>query len=143
MQDAGLCRVRLSHLRQKCTYTDIVVEFGGVCRMESLRVMPPVPMTIRQAAKSNWIEGHWVRKGTYFYIPVSLYTPSPHQPSAALIHACYRSHRSASSTPPAPSGAKTQKPSVPPAGSTFLRTTSQIIILCRSFRARTRALGRR
>ncbi|EIM88719.1 cytochrome P450 [Stereum hirsutum FP-91666 SS1] len=54
---------------KECKMLDCVV-------MESLRVMPPVPMTIRQAAKSNWIEGHWVRKGTYFYIPIRVINTS-------------------------------------------------------------------
>ncbi len=32
--------------------------------------MPPVPMTFRQAAKTDYIEGVLVPKGTIFYIPV-------------------------------------------------------------------------
>lgn len=39
--------------------------------MEGLRVYPPVPMTIRQAAKSDFVDGVWVPKGTLFYIAVS------------------------------------------------------------------------
>jgi len=38
--------------------------------MESLRLIPPVPMTIRKAAKSDWIDGIYVPKGTLFYIPI-------------------------------------------------------------------------
>ncbi|TFK35848.1 cytochrome P450 [Crucibulum laeve] len=38
--------------------------------MESLRVMPPVPMTFRQAAKTDYIDGVLVPKGTLFYIPI-------------------------------------------------------------------------
>lgn len=38
--------------------------------MESLRVMPPVPMTVRVAAKTDYIDGVLVPKGTLFYIPV-------------------------------------------------------------------------
>lgn len=38
--------------------------------MESLRLLPPVPMTFRQAAKSDWIDGFWVPKGTLFYVPI-------------------------------------------------------------------------
>ncbi|KAF9554234.1 cytochrome P450 [Agrocybe pediades] len=37
---------------------------------ESLRVMPPVPMTFRQAAKTDFIDGVLVPKGTFFYIPI-------------------------------------------------------------------------
>ncbi|KJA18896.1 hypothetical protein HYPSUDRAFT_69561 [Hypholoma sublateritium FD-334 SS-4] len=37
---------------------------------EALRVMPPVPMTFRQAAKTDYIEGVLVPKGTIFYIPI-------------------------------------------------------------------------
>ncbi|KAF8966821.1 cytochrome P450 [Flammula alnicola] len=37
---------------------------------ESLRLMPPVPMTFRQAAKTDYIEGILVPKGTLFYIPI-------------------------------------------------------------------------
>ncbi|PFH49174.1 hypothetical protein AMATHDRAFT_5144 [Amanita thiersii Skay4041] len=38
--------------------------------MESLRVMPPVPMTFRQAGKTDHIEGVLVPKGTLLYIPI-------------------------------------------------------------------------
>lgn len=34
-------------------------------------MFPPVPMTIRQAAKSDFVDGVWVPKGTLFYIAVS------------------------------------------------------------------------
>ncbi|KAF8152306.1 cytochrome P450 [Crassisporium funariophilum] len=37
---------------------------------ESLRLMPPVPMTFRQAAKTDYIDGVLVPKGTIFYIPI-------------------------------------------------------------------------
>ncbi|KAF9476118.1 cytochrome P450 [Pholiota conissans] len=37
---------------------------------ESLRVMPPVPMTLRQAAKTDYIDGVVVPKGTFLYIPI-------------------------------------------------------------------------
>lgn len=39
-------------------------------RMESLRLFPPVQMTIRQAGKSEYIDGHWVPKGTWLLTPV-------------------------------------------------------------------------
>lgn len=39
--------------------------------MESLRVFPPVPMTMRKAGKGDYIDGVWVPKGTLFYIAVS------------------------------------------------------------------------
>jgi hypothetical protein len=42
-------------------------------RMESLRVLPPVPMSFRQAAKTDYIEGYLIPKGTIFYIPVRLF----------------------------------------------------------------------
>ncbi|KAK7027335.1 hypothetical protein VNI00_015298 [Paramarasmius palmivorus] len=38
--------------------------------MESLRVMPPVPLTVRKAAKTDYIEGVLVPKGTFFWIPI-------------------------------------------------------------------------
>ncbi len=38
--------------------------------MESLRLLPPVPMTFRQAGKTDYIEGVLVPKGTMLYIPV-------------------------------------------------------------------------
>ncbi|ESK89408.1 cytochrome p450 [Moniliophthora roreri MCA 2997] len=38
--------------------------------LESLRVMPPVPMTVRKAAKTDYIEGILVPKGTFFWIPI-------------------------------------------------------------------------
>lgn len=44
----------------------------SLCSMESLRIFPPVPMTVRQAAKSDFVDGVWVPKGTLFYIAVSM-----------------------------------------------------------------------
>jgi hypothetical protein len=38
--------------------------------MESLRVMPPVPITVRIAAKTDYLEGVLIPKGTTFFIPV-------------------------------------------------------------------------
>ena len=38
--------------------------------MESLRLIPPVPMTVRKAGKSDWIDGIFVPKDTLFYVPV-------------------------------------------------------------------------
>lgn len=38
--------------------------------MESLRVMPPVPITVRKAAKTDYIEGILVPKGTLIWIPI-------------------------------------------------------------------------
>ncbi|KAL1715868.1 cytochrome P450 [Schizophyllum commune] len=38
--------------------------------MESLRLMPPVPMTFRKAAKTEYIDGVLVPKGTIFYVPI-------------------------------------------------------------------------
>jgi len=37
---------------------------------ESLRLMPPVPMTFRKAGKTDYIDGVLVPKGTLFYIPI-------------------------------------------------------------------------
>jgi len=36
--------------------------------MESLRIMPPVPLTARVASKTDYIDGVLVPKGTLFYI---------------------------------------------------------------------------
>ncbi|KAI0056520.1 cytochrome P450 [Artomyces pyxidatus] len=38
--------------------------------MESLRLMPPVPTTIRTASKSAWIDGIYVPKGTDIHLPI-------------------------------------------------------------------------
>ncbi|THU80948.1 cytochrome P450 [Dendrothele bispora CBS 962.96] len=38
--------------------------------MESLRIYPPVPMTFRQAATTDYIDGVLVPKGTLFYVPI-------------------------------------------------------------------------
>jgi cytochrome P450 len=38
--------------------------------MESLRVLPPVPMTFRKALKTDYIDGVLVPEGTILYIPV-------------------------------------------------------------------------
>ncbi|KZP14082.1 cytochrome P450 [Athelia psychrophila] len=40
--------------------------------MESLRLMPPVPMTLRSASKDQWIDGVLVPKGTIHYIPIKV-----------------------------------------------------------------------
>ncbi|KAF5367336.1 hypothetical protein D9615_010281 [Tricholomella constricta] len=44
--------------------------------MESLRVLPPVPMTFRRAAKTDYIDGVLVPKGTIFYIPIRVVNTS-------------------------------------------------------------------
>jgi cytochrome P450 len=38
--------------------------------MESLRIMPPVPQTVRVANKTDYIDGILVPKGTLFYISI-------------------------------------------------------------------------
>ncbi|KAF8906184.1 cytochrome P450 [Mucidula mucida] len=38
--------------------------------MESLRILPPVPMTIRCANKTDYIDGTLIPKGTLLYIPI-------------------------------------------------------------------------
>jgi len=38
--------------------------------MESLRVMPPVPLTVRRSTKTDYVDGVLVPKGTLFWIPV-------------------------------------------------------------------------
>ncbi|KAI0259303.1 cytochrome P450 [Gloeopeniophorella convolvens] len=38
--------------------------------MESLRLLPPVPMTLREAARGGWLEGTYVPRGTLFQIPI-------------------------------------------------------------------------
>ncbi|PPQ77754.1 hypothetical protein CVT25_011188 [Psilocybe cyanescens] len=40
--------------------------------MESLRVMPPVPLTVRVAAKTEYIDGVLIPKGTLFWIPIRI-----------------------------------------------------------------------
>lgn len=44
---------------------------------ESLRVLPPVPMTFREAAKSDYVDGVYVPKGTILYIPVCAFASCP------------------------------------------------------------------
>ena len=38
--------------------------------MESLRVLPPVPSTLREAKEDDWIGGHYIPKGSQIIIPV-------------------------------------------------------------------------
>ena len=38
--------------------------------MESLRVYPPVPMTVRKVREGHWVEGMYLPKGTLLNIPV-------------------------------------------------------------------------
>jgi cytochrome P450 len=40
------------------------------CRMESLRLFPPVRMTVRKAARDDYIDSTFVPKGTLLNIPV-------------------------------------------------------------------------
>jgi len=40
--------------------------------MESLRVMPPVPLTVRIAHEQGVLDGVVIPKGTMFYIPVHI-----------------------------------------------------------------------
>ncbi|KAI0345150.1 cytochrome P450 [Trametopsis cervina] len=46
------------------------MEYLNQVVMESLRVLPPVPMTARKAKKSDYVDGAWVPKGTFFYIAI-------------------------------------------------------------------------
>ena len=43
--------------------------------MESLRVYPPVPMTVRKVRKGDWVEGMYLPKGTLLNIPVCHTSP--------------------------------------------------------------------
>lgn len=38
--------------------------------MESLRIMPPVPLTVRTTTKEDFVDGVHVPKGTLITIPV-------------------------------------------------------------------------
>ncbi|KAJ3563859.1 hypothetical protein NP233_g8666 [Leucocoprinus birnbaumii] len=38
--------------------------------MESLRILPPVPMTFRKAGKADYLDGVYVLAGTILYIPI-------------------------------------------------------------------------
>lgn len=78
------------------------VDWSNLGRMESLRVMPPVPMTIRQAAKTQYIDGVLVPKGTLFYIPVRLQ-------QTLLVQELIIGRRSASWTPGKKHGARMLK----------------------------------
>ncbi|TFK31568.1 cytochrome P450 [Crucibulum laeve] len=40
--------------------------------MESLRIMPPVPLTVRKATESDYIDGVYVPKGTLLSIPIRI-----------------------------------------------------------------------
>ncbi|KAJ8094400.1 hypothetical protein PM082_010834 [Marasmius tenuissimus] len=60
----GTYKARLSYRELKdLTWLDCVVN-------ESLRLYPPVPMSFRQAASTDVIDGIEVPKGTLFYIPI-------------------------------------------------------------------------
>jgi cytochrome P450 len=43
-----------------------------LCRMESLRVMPPAPVVNRTAQQEGELDGIFIPKGTMLYIPVSM-----------------------------------------------------------------------
>ncbi|KAI0029997.1 cytochrome P450 [Vararia minispora EC-137] len=38
--------------------------------MESLRLFPPVPLTFREAARDDWVDGTFIPKGTLFYLSI-------------------------------------------------------------------------
>ncbi|KIK54347.1 hypothetical protein GYMLUDRAFT_177521 [Collybiopsis luxurians FD-317 M1] len=40
--------------------------------MESLRLRPPVPVTIREATKSDYVDGTYIQKGTLLWIPIQV-----------------------------------------------------------------------
>uniref|UniRef100_A0A0W0GDZ4 Cytochrome p450 n=1 Tax=Moniliophthora roreri TaxID=221103 RepID=A0A0W0GDZ4_MONRR len=62
--ERGVKRARLGYRELKdLPWLDCVVN-------ESLRLYPPVPMTFRQAATTDVIDGVTVPKGTLFYIPI-------------------------------------------------------------------------
>ncbi|TDL17333.1 cytochrome P450 [Rickenella mellea] len=48
------------------------MEYLDAVIMESLRVLPPVPMTLRKAGKSDFVDGVFVPKGTLLYIAISV-----------------------------------------------------------------------
>src|ERR1700733_7757074 len=75
-----------------------------VYRMESLRVMPPVPITARITATTDYIEGVLVPKGTLFFIPVC-----SHLLSFLRCFMSYLNCRSAQSTHGKMYGARMQK----------------------------------
>ncbi|KAJ3907532.1 cytochrome P450 [Lentinula edodes] len=60
----GLRKVRLGYRELKdLVWLDCVIQ-------ESLRLYPPVPMTFRQAATTDHVDGVVIPKGTLYYIPI-------------------------------------------------------------------------
>ncbi|KAJ3814883.1 cytochrome P450 [Lentinula aff. lateritia] len=60
----GLWKVRLGYRELKdLVWLDCVIQ-------ESLRLYPPVPMTFRQAATTDHVDGVLIPKGTLYYIPI-------------------------------------------------------------------------
>ncbi|KIJ48186.1 hypothetical protein M422DRAFT_247958 [Sphaerobolus stellatus SS14] len=45
--------------------------------MESLRILPPVPMTLRKAGKDDWVDGYFIPKGTLLYISIRVANTYP------------------------------------------------------------------
>lgn len=39
--------------------------------MESLRVMPPIPLTSRKATEADYLDGVYIPKGTVLIIPIN------------------------------------------------------------------------
>lgn len=52
--------------------------------MESLRVLPPVPLTVRTTNKTQYIDGVLVPKGTMLTIPVRFLPSTPYYRSLML-----------------------------------------------------------
>jgi len=65
---ARLCRVSIP----ETSFPDYLLIQLGIASMESLRVMPPVPLTVRIAHEQNVLDGLVIPKGTMFYIPVHI-----------------------------------------------------------------------
>ena len=59
---------------------------------ESLRLMPPVPMTFRKAGKTDYIDGVLVPEGTLFYIPVCRLSLSGDAPCSQILTDPCRKH---------------------------------------------------
>jgi len=116
--------------------------YGVFFSMESLRLLPPVPMTLREAGKSDWIDGFWVPKGTLLYMPVRRHRSSTCRRARLRgLQLLTVPHTDPKSTRGRKSGERMRKNSVPSAGSIsrhlmILRSPS-----CHLLRVRMRVSG--
>jgi len=114
---------RLYHVRVNPVWHITDHEYDS--RMESLRVLPPVPMTFRKTGKADYLDGVYVPEGTVLYIPVRFFL-------SFKFHPYWRCFRFALLIRGRRSGVRMQKNFALKDGSSYQRVGIHNIHWCRS-----------